>query len=263
MSYTPKYVTEADVEREVQYKISQTTKPNSDDVLDWIEEIEKEIDSRHLGWGDGRAEGTGYLATDAYLDVTLQPSHLQISRTMEALIYRKNLLTSVNVYLGRYYPLIKITSLARRLVGIVDSPEWETLTEGYYPGWVEAAGADFKCLRERGKAGQTHITMIQIFGAKRPEAGLSRIKATFTYGWNIPGKILRRWAVLNLSNKVYKALQQTGEPIRVASYVKGDFSEYVNNQFGDAIAQNEVEINEIERKYFPAYHLDGRMILRL
>lgn len=263
-AYAAKYVGLSDIENLTQMEFDNETKPSADTIISWIADVEKEVDSKLLGWGDGRSEGQGYLATNVYLDVELQRAHLEIATTYDALLLRhRGLVTGVEVLFGLYFPGISITSLARRTSGMTDTPAWESLVEGFYEGWSETSGVDFICEKSIGKCRQKHLTKIFIVGAKRPESGRARVKATLTYGWNLPLKILKRWVQLKVGLRVLDALAQSGEVTRIAGYNKGDFQEYVNTQFDNQIATWSIELGGLELNYFPTFPNTGIGILRI
>lgn len=259
MSYTPKYTSEVLVEQLTQMNITTSSDPNSDEVLDWIEEVEKEIDAKKLGWGDGRTAGQGYLASNVYLDV---PSHIPkirpirewelITKNIDPYFLAKGFLITIEQ--THLYPIIpdqSVTLARNKASELDDAPEWETLARGYYSGWTEAADTDYLIITSKGRAGQEHGTAFFIYSDKKPNAGLAQLKATFSYGWNLPKHILQRYATLRVGIKVLEAAVEAGEPTRIASFTGGDFQTFVNTQLDATLTRWRDEAKRIERKYFP------------
>jgi len=251
MVYTPKYCQETDVERELQVDITDSTSPSSAQVLAWIEEIEGQIDAKLLGWDDGGSYGDGYARTDKYLDVVARfPEITPLKRFM---YWTKNidpLLHMGGVEVPLPEPVITISSLKVRSTGVSETPEWITLTQGYYDGWAEGK-SDYLLIKEKTKAGQWIGRALYFYGDKFPSPGRGRIKISYKAGWNIPKDILTRYATLQVAIKVAQALVESGEPTRLATYTGGDFQEYVNNDLTRQIAQFQFELRTIERKYLP------------
>lgn len=247
--YEPKYTSEAAVERLVQFNIDVDTKPSSSEVLEWIELIEKEIDSRRLGWKDGGSEGDGYVVTDLYLDVpkTTEEDEATPLEIITGKYITKLLLTN--------YPILTMTSLERRTTSQLKSkPTWESLTQGYYEGWTEASGTDYMLLMDEGKDGQRYGIGFIFYSSKRPKEGRASLKASFTYSYNVPGEVLKEYATLKVAIEVLKASVTAGEPTRLTSYPGGDFQEYIPREMSEQIKQWKARLKEIEKDHFPDTH---------
>jgi len=230
MDYQPKYTSLTDIETFLQYEITPSTRPNQAQVLEWIQEIETEIDSQMLGWETGAVAGSGY-STTLYLDVTKRDKD------------RKKLFLD--------YPIIKMIYLKRRTSKITESPTWEDLKEGFYVAWVESANTDYKVIWTVGKCGQRYGVGIEFLSDKLPEAEPAALKASFRYSYNIPKAILKRYATLRVAILVAEAVVTSGEPTRIAGFVGGDFQTFVNTQLATQIADWRKEIDRIEKHLFP------------
>jgi hypothetical protein len=242
MSYIPKYTSEVKVEEVVQFEISTETSPNSSEVLNMIERVEKEIDGKKLGWKDGGSYGDGYDATNLYIDVT--PENADIV-TEDSTTYAKK------VYL-RGYPILSVISLKRRTSDELDDiPEWEDLTQGYYSGWSETSDTDYMLIKSRGKDNQEYGIGFYFYSDKKPKAGKARLKATFIYSYNVPQTVLEEYATLKVAIQVLRVAAVAGEPTRLSTYTGGDFQTFVNKEILQQIAEWEKRIAEIERDHFP------------
>jgi len=106
-------------------------------------------------------------------------------------------------------------------------------------------------LTTRGRAGQEHGVAFLIYSSKTPKAGHASLRASFSYGWNLPGKILSRYCTLKVGIRVLEAAVEAGEPTRIATFTGGDFQTFVNTELSNTISRWKEEIKEIEKKYFP------------
>lgn len=250
MVYSPKYTSEALVERETQMTITDTSDPSSSEVLDIIEEVENEIDKQKLGWDDGASEGEGYTVSDLYIDNPEKPAWEDLPTTQQQ---RQEWEALEPVYLPPGYPVIegKVTSLARRTSdSLEDLPVWETLTEGYYSGWTEAADTSFKTIFQYGPDGQKWGIGF-FFYDNAPDYGKARIKVSFSYSYQIPGKVLQEYATLKVAIRVIELALTAGEPTRVATFTKGDFESFINVAISGMIDEWKKRVSEIEEKHFP------------
>ena len=239
MSYNPKYATEADVERILQFDITYDTRPSSVQVLDILELIEKEVDSRWLGWPTGSSYGTGYTMTDLYIDVL--PPWTDKEPTVLGEEVERVLIE---------YPIVSMTSLARRTSSIQDEPVWETLTQGYYSGWTEG-DSDYSVIWTTGPDGQRYGIGWHFYSSKKPKAGRARLKASFTYSYLVPAHILRRYVSLRAAIEVLRESVIGGEPTRLSVYAGGDFQEFVPRQLRDEVRSLQEEVRQIEQLHFP------------
>jgi hypothetical protein len=267
MVYEPKYVTVEDVRRETQIvDFTNDTRPSEQEVVDWIADTEAEVDAQRLGWGEDRSEGEGYLATNVYLDVPAMIPRMTPLRRFELLA-----MYSTDPYLmakgsilqipDEYRPVIDFTSLEFNVKDLDQLPSWTALTQGYYDGWSETAGSDYKILRKKGKAGQQHGVAIWFYGSERPTTGVARMKATFSHGWNLPLRVIKRWCLCQLAPRVLNAAVESGEPTRIASFTGGDFQSFVNTQLEVEFSRWEIELARIEREYFPVNASVGILFL--
>lgn len=252
MSYTPKYTSEEDIESLTQMAIDTNTHPTTTEVLNWIEDLENELDDRLLGWDDGGAEGDGYIRTDVYLDVIGRTPYITPIERFKWLAKGHDPYWHVRgAYIPLEEPIVDITSLAIRTTDLQDLPSWTDLTQGYYEGWSEASGADYMIVRKSAKSGFDVGIGIHIFGKNIPQVGKARLKATYTAGWNVNAKVLGRYATLMVGSLVLEAAVASGEPTRIASWTGGDFQDFVNTQLTVQVRAWRTEADNLDRKYFP------------
>lgn len=256
MAYTPKYVTIEDVEQLVQFQLWDDTKPTRAQVLDWIEKLEDEIDALRLGWKDSGSAGDGYLATDIYLDVISPYRSVTPLRAFE-------LLAEAGIDINRartgclvpiptnYRPIISVTKLEVRSGALTELPSWTELTEGWDEGWSEAAGTDFLIVKEKGRCDQEHGIAFWFYGSSMPTPGNARLKVTIKHGWNLPESILTRYCTLKITKRVLNTATRAGEPTAIAGWSGGDFGSFINNQLKADLEAYDLEVKEIEVKYFP------------
>lgn len=241
--YVTKYTSELDIERLVQFEISSTTSPSSQQVLEIIESVERYIDAKKLGWEDGVSPGDGYTMTDLYIDIPVSKDEEKDSfETLKGSYATKVYLTG--------YPIIKMISLHKRVSDIKETPIWEPLVQGYYPGWTPGS-SDYMLLTATGKDGQRYGIGLLFYSDKQPLEGRARLKASFTYSYNVPTRILKEYATLKAGIEVLRAAVLSGEPTRIASWTGGDFQTFVNTQVREQIAEWEARIRKIEEDHFP------------
>jgi len=259
MSLVPKYTNEEKIEHLTQMDIDNTTDPSSVEVLKWIEGIEAEIDAKKLGWANDRKEGEGYLAKDIYLTVprikpTLRPldRFKLLSKGLDPRILARGMLIPLQEL--EYWPIIpeqSITLKRRTTTDLTEKPEWEDLTRGYYPGWVESKDSDYMVITTRGRAGQTHGIAFLIYSDKEIKTGPAALKASYSYGWNLPSAILSKYCTLKVGIRVLEAAVEAGEPTRIATFTGGDFQTFVNTELTATINRWKESIAALEKKYFP------------
>ena len=200
-----------------------------------IERVEKEIDARKLGWKDGGSYGDGY---DAILYIDVPENAEDESGLMRIYLYD--------------YPILSVSSLQRRTSDeLTDTPVWEELKQGYYEGWEEESDTDYMLITTTGKCGQRYGIGFLFYSSKKPKVGIARLKAVFTYSYNIPPSILEEYATLKVAIQVLKAAAAAGEPTRLSTYTGGDFQTFVNKEIQEQIDEWEKRIKEIEERYFP------------
>ena len=223
----------------VQFSITDDTRPSSIQVAEIIREIEKEIDSKWLGWPDGSSYGTGYTMTDLYVDVPSPYTEEEPSVLGEEVD---------TVYIP--YPIVSMTKLERRTSSIEDTPVWEELTQGYYSGW-SGGKSDYKVIWTTGPDGQRYGIGWYFYSSKKPKAGRARLKASFTYSFLVPEYILKEYATLRASIIVLELAMASGEPTRLSVYSGGDFQEFVPREVSGLIQRWKERVKEIEEKHFP------------
>ena len=243
-SYTPKYTSETLIERELQFDITSATSPDSDELLTIIQEVEEEIDAKKLGWKDGGDYGDGYEISGLYIDV---PDSVEELTPLE----REKGKKVERVYLEDY-PILSMIYLKRRTNSdMEETPEWEDLTEGYYEGWAEGQ-SDYRVIKIRGPDGQKYGIGWEFYNPdKMPKAGPCRLKAAFTYSYNVPKYILQEYATLKCAIRVAELVVMSGEPVRIAGWTGGDFQEFVNTELTNIINRWKERVKEIEEKHFP------------
>jgi len=236
MSYSPIYTSEADVEAITQVDITDTTKPNSSQVLNWIEEIEKGVIERALG---------SHTATDVLVDVPSQEevigfySAIYRARTGQ-LIIKTALGGGVLVPLANVkHPIVSITSLFKNDESLNDAPDWKQLTEG--PG----DGTSFILLESDS------LGYALWFYDNFPLPGPKRLKMTYQYGYNIDSKILREYCTLGVAVKVLEAKRGLSEGGGLTEFVAGEMGTYIPTHYVSRIEMFKARMKEIEQTYFP------------
>jgi len=228
MAYTPKYTSERLVESLLQIDISDSTSPNSSQVLKWIEEVEKYIDER--GWGS-------QSVTDELIDVP-QRAFLEDNILTEAA-------ESVTRDIGRIVifpkrPIISISRLYVNEAALDEAEDWRSRCEGRGPD------ADYVKLY----AGRKKLAYGIFFHSNPPQPGYQRIKASYTWGWNVNPKILQKYATLKVAVQVLYAKMATSEPTGVTSFVGPGFTTAVmTTQYSERIERFERKIKEMEAEF--------------
>jgi len=231
-----KYTSETDVEAFTQMDIKDDTNPNSTEVGNWIDEVEAMIDAQLLGT---------YTATDVKIDV--EPTFAYAKNTIKWLEEVSTYGYSeprARIVIPPYLPIISVTKLYRNTASLSQAENWEELVEG--PG----ANTHFIVLKRRTKTGALLGFAFYIYD-NIPTAGRERLKATYTYGWNLSTNILREYATLKVAEKVLTARVLSGEPVGIASYTGPDLQSFVNTQYQAMLDYIERRTKEIEERYFP------------
>jgi len=228
MAYSPKYTSERLVESLLQIDISDSTSPNSSEVLKWIEEVEKYIDEK--GWGS-------QSVTDELIDVP-QRAFLENDILAEAA-------ESVTRDIGRVviFPKRPIISISNLFVNEADLDEAENWKERY-----EGKGTNKHFVKLY--AGRKKLAYGVFFHTDPPEPGYQRVKASYTWGWNVDPKILQKYATLKVAVQVLYAKMATSEPTGVTSFVGPGFTTAVmTTQYSERIERFERKIKEMEAEF--------------
>jgi len=237
MTYTPKYTSQAKVTGITQFTPASDTTPTETQVLTWIEEIEADLDARHLA---------SYTATDQVIDINPELNYPPKGSIawLEAISGVSSYAeVDASILIPPFKPIISITALSRRTSGLTDSAVWELLTEG--PG----STASFIILKKATKSGQ-YLGMAVYFYQNSPDVGLGRVKMTYSYGWNLSATIIGEWCTLKVALKVLEALKEANTPVG-----SGDYS-LMDLRIGlvdiDVRAKGIWKrVGELEEQYFP------------
>lgn len=234
------YTTEALIEAATQVDITTTSDPSTSEVAEWISEVEAAMDAELLG---------SYTATNEEIDVARV--WLPRKDTLEWIkgIVARSIPLDIQgeVVIPEKKPIISMTSLAVNDNTLTEAPSWTTLTE--WDG--SSADTDYLVIQKLMKTGIMLGIGWYFYGDNKPKQGKKRIKATYTYGYNVPTKILQRYATLKVAIQVLETVMLSGEPTRIASYTGGDFQSFINTQLDPLIEGFRRKIEEIEDRYFP------------
>lgn len=182
MVYTPVFTSIAKVSNLVGFTIDGTSEPSETRVLDWIEEVETVM--KDDGWST-------QALSDLLVDVPRYPPTLppDTLAKFEALAggVRYGYIAGVLV-IPPFSPIQSVTKMERNLNSYSQDPNWETLTEG--PG----TNTDFIVLKHRFKSG--YYGIVFYFYTNIPSTGYQRLRINYTWGHNIPAKVLSRYAGL-------------------------------------------------------------------
>ena len=236
MSYEPKYTSEAKIEALLQLSISDTSVPNSSQVLQWIKEVESRIDELGLG---------SYSATE-YLDVpeiiAEYPPYTWEYRVKSGR-FKFTIETGRIVPLAQLkHPIISVTAVYKNDNDPDEAPNWQQLTEG--PG-----ENSHYILLTSGKRGFDYALW---FYKDPPLIGPKRIKIEYTWGWNVDEDILSDYCTMAVAIKVLLARMGTNQPSGIA-YMEGEeLGVFQTTNYRERIEILRAEMREIEEKYFPS-----------
>jgi len=228
MAYTPKYTSERLVEGLLQIDISDSTSPNSSEVLKWIEEVEKYIDEH--GWGS-------QTVTDELIDVP-QRAFLENDILPEQAETVTRDIGRIVIFPKR--PIISIASLFVNEADLDEAENWKARYEG------KGTNKHFIKLH----AGRKKLAYGVFFHTEPPQPGYQRVKASYTWGWNVDSKILQKYATLKVAVQVLYAKMATSEPTGVTSFVGPGFTTAVmTTQYSERIERFERKIKEMEAEF--------------
>ena len=236
-TYVVLYTSLANIDRELQLETTGASKPNDDDVLHYIEEVEAGINARNLGsqtisgaifdateWNKG-TDGGVYVYPD-------YPS--EDSRGV--------------VIVPPYTPIISIGSGYTYINdgGLGDTTDWTLVKEG--PG----SDTDYVVLKRLNKKSGKYLGYAIYFYGDLPTAGHSRIRANITYGENVNAKILQEYATLQVVKRVINSRLMSGNPSNIATYTAGaNFQSYANTQYEAQLRYIDSRCKEISDTHFP------------
>jgi len=197
-------------------------------VLAWIEEVEAYIDSK--GWGT-------QTVADELIDVP-QRAYLEnniLAETAE----------SVTRDIGRIVifprrPIISISSLYVNEAALDENEDWKARYEG------KGTNKHFIKLY----AGRSKRAYGVFFHTDPPQPGYQRVKASYTWGWNINRKVLQRYATLKVAIHVLYAKMATSEPTGITSFVGPGYTTAVmTTQYSERIERFERKVEEMEAQF--------------
>jgi len=232
------YATLEDVKSHTQFTTSTTTTPTTQQVTEWLEQAEDEIEENSL------AE---HILENIYLDVPTEKSDHGVY-DQEYNVSTGTLTTNTDQR-TLHVPLTNIRKPLREIIKLEkndeaysDAPNWTTLTEG------PADGSSF-LLRQSGDKQQGYML---VFYDNPPLAGPKRIRLTYKYGHNVKTGIIREWVSRTVAVKVLQALMGSNSVTGLQMIdMGGDVPFIYNTNYKDRLAENMRRLNEIEEKYFP------------
>lgn len=240
MTYSPKYTSQAKVTGITQFTPGASTNPTETQVLQWIEEIETDVDTRCLA---------SYTVTDQIVDIQPEinyPAKGTIA-WLEALAGMNFEEINASIFVPPFTPIISVASLYRRTSSLTETAVWEAITEG--PG----SSGSFVIMKKRTKTNQ-YLGFVLYFYQNEPDLGIGRVKMTYAYGWNLSNVIIGEWCGLKVALKVFEALKEANTPYGSGDYSIADLRvglvDIETRQRG-AISR----IKEIEEHYFPEQKL--------
>jgi hypothetical protein len=194
MSYTPQFTDEEHIEAFTGEDIDTGTDPTTDQVLEWIEEVEKEMIAK------------GFYTealTDQYIDIPEYPDELPDDILYRGM-YSTSLYSTGKTILLPHTPFISVESLHRNQHGYQQAEDWDELTEG--PG----TDSDFLIIQRRYKAGLRGVGLY--FYNNCPMAGYRKMKINYTWGLNLPETVLRDYATCKVGLMLLYAKYTRKEP---------------------------------------------------
>jgi len=228
MAYTPKYTSERLVESLLQIDISDSTSPNSSQVLKWIEEVEKYIDEK--GWGS-------QSVTDELIDVP-QRAFLENDILPQQAETVTRDIGRIVIFPKR--PIISIANLYVNEANLDEAENWKARYEG------KGANKHFIKLF----AGRKKLAYGVFFHTDPPQPGYQRVRASYTWGWNVDPKILQQYATLKVAIQVLYAKMATSEPTGVTSFVGPGFTTAVmTTQYSERIERFQREVERLEEGF--------------
>ncbi|MGP3667613.1 MAG: hypothetical protein ACKD6N_03525 [Candidatus Bathyarchaeota archaeon] len=162
MSYQPKYTNEMKIEALLQIDIGEDSVPTSGQLLDIIERVDKDMDTRLLGVYTSENELVG---SDG--EAFIQPNFL---------------------------PIIQVSRVEVNFADPSQKPDWQELVEG--PG----EGSSFIVVKKNFAGKLLGIGLY--FYDNIPPRGRARIRVTYTYGFNFEQKILEEYATKRVALEV-------------------------------------------------------------
>jgi len=236
MTWVPKYTSIQRIETELSMKIDSDTVPNETEVLNIIEEVENEIDSKLL---------YRYHLISGYIDV--EPVEGISEQTAEWIEYISRYdysPTTGRVVIPNLIPIISIdaSGVHTRESALGATTSWNLVQEGL--------DKDFIQLKKQTKDGQ-ELGFALYFFNNAPAAGLARVRASYWYGYNINKAILRKYATKKVALEVLSIKQRSSQPAGLTQFRGGDLQSFVGTQYDSMVERLKAEIEEIETKYFP------------
>lgn len=237
------YTTEAKVEGVTQFAITDSTEPTTTQVAVWIAEVDADIDAR----------GLGSTAIESWQSEDIEKVDVVEKDTVEFIEYVQRYgwsdLKGV-FWFPAFSPIISIQNLEKRTSDLDATEAWSALTEG--PG----SGSDFIIIKRKSKTNQYLGVAVYFYSDDKPNAGPLRIRAKYTYGWNINTNVLSEYATLQVGLKVLDALREANVPYGAGDYGIGDVRvgpEDMQRKRWNMIRR----IKEIEDRYFPQQEFGG------
>ncbi len=194
-AYNPAFTEISSIKALTGEEISDTSDPNTAQVLQWIEQIEKEMIAK------------GYY-TESLTGVIIDVPEGEPVRDTSLWIYDDPIYASSSS--GRTIalpntPFISVANVQRNLQGYEQTPDWEDLTEG------PAAGSDFLIIKRKYKAGLRGVALF--FYRNAPGIGYQRLKLDYVWGYNLPSTVLAEYAAARVSVMFLYAKYMRKEPI--------------------------------------------------
>lgn len=194
MSYNPQFTNLSSVSALTGETIDATSDPTSSQVLEWIEEVEKEM----IAKGFSTESLTGVI-----MDIPEGDAGQDISLSW---IYDDPVYSSGGKVIPLpHTPFISVANVERNTVHYSQSPSWEALTEG--PG----DDSHFLIVKRSYKAGLRGVALY--FYSQAPTVGYQKLKLDYIWGYDLPETILREYATCKASIMLLYSKYLRKEPI--------------------------------------------------
>jgi hypothetical protein len=239
----PKWTNISAVEALLQITVSDADPPNSGQVFSWITEVENSMLARSLG--------TQTTLSGTMFDVF--PDRGVIKDTFGWIYGTDKEIQEGFSVIPPFTPIVSIASgtMQRNKAELDDEPSWDTLKN--IDEFPTVADNDYMIQYDVDKKTGKRVGYSIFFMQNQPYAGRNRLRATWTYGFNIDTQVLREYATLKVCEKVIMASLMRAKPMDVASYRVGeDFGTYVSEQFKKQLGWIRRRTKELEDKHFPA-----------
>lgn len=243
MAYTPKWTNISAVTGLLQITFTAATTPNTNQITDFIEDVEDGMTKSNLG--------TQTTISGCEFDVK-PTSHAPPRDTVGWWEAGFPVSTGGIVVVPPYTPIVSVVSgsVARNKAVLTGAADWDTLV--CRDNLSTAADTDFMILYDVNRKTGSRVGYAFYFYNDVPDSGRRRLRGTWVYGHNISGRILREYATLKVAEKALMARMNAAIPPNIAAYQAGsDINTFINVQTEAWLEYINGRTEEIERRHFP------------